>query len=328
MTKTPTPKAVLIIGLLFTLIWVSGCDRSDKNEKHEQQPPSQAKTEKPIGRDELPIGNSTYYVQKDKPVNTQILEIAIETDDQAVINAFLQRAISGDTNAKEAMRTANPERYISLAKRGKYSIDAEAFRFLIVMDGYGNQFAHAAIEEIKNRDAAEHSPGISQQRDNSAPSISRPLSSLSIPSSIFGANWFVKRFLAIDDWSDIPKLSPPDRIDAQNSRAKMEPQGVRGIAVYGVARAPDPDPKSFQIAVLRFKDLPSLKSYQEKECQYTGWNSDFKPVENVSYFAVDSVGGHIRYASVGVFFIEVKELLGDGEYRKAVDPIVKQLEGK
>jgi len=83
-------------------------------------------------------------------VNTQILEIAIDTDYQGVINAFLFRAKSGDANAREAMRTANPRRFISLAKRGKYDIDAQALQFLKVMKGYGNKYAHEALAQLAN----------------------------------------------------------------------------------------------------------------------------------------------------------------------------------
>lgn len=163
MTKTLTPKVALIIGLLFTLIWVSGCDQGGKNENHEQQPSSQAKTDKPIDTEELRIGNSTYYVQKDKPVDTQILEIAIDSDDQAVIDAFLQRARSGDASAKEAMRTANPERYISLAKRGEYEIDAQAFAFLKVMDGFRNRYAHEALKAVGGSEMSRRAPSKSSE---------------------------------------------------------------------------------------------------------------------------------------------------------------------
>jgi hypothetical protein len=312
MTKSPNRRAVDTMGLLLILIALLGCDRGGKNDKQ-------------IEREDLPVGDSTYRIQKDKPVNVQILEIAIDTDDQAVIYAFLARAQSGDATAKEAMRTANPERFISLAKRGRYD---EAIRFLRIMDGFGNRYAHEAIRSIGKASGEVPSTAPSRQREGAAGRKSGPLSSLSIPASKFGTDSFVKCFLAIDDWSDIPNLSPEDRIDAQNSRAKMEPQGVRGIAVYGAGKAQTPDPKSFQIAVLRFKDVQGLEEYRKKQCQYDGWASDFRRVENVEYFAVDSIRGHTRYASVRTFFIEVKQILGDGEYRAAVEPIVKQLEGK
>jgi hypothetical protein len=157
MTKTQAPKAVFIIGLLFTLIGVLGCGGCGKNSEQErdksavtleQQPSSQTRAEKPLGSEEIRVGNSTYYIEKDKPVNTRILEIAIDTDDQAVINAFLYKAKSGDANAIEAMRTANPERFISLVKRGKYPIDAQALQFLKIMDGFGNRYANEAIKAM------------------------------------------------------------------------------------------------------------------------------------------------------------------------------------
>lgn len=80
---------------------------------------------------------------------TQILEIAIDTDDKGMINAYLYKARSGEPTALKAMRTANPKRFISLAKRGKYAIDAEAFQFLIIMEGFGNKYAHEAIKSMK-----------------------------------------------------------------------------------------------------------------------------------------------------------------------------------
>ncbi len=76
---------------------------------------------------------------------TRALEIAIDTNDLTVMNVILYKALSGDSTAEEAMRTANPERLISLAKKGDDGIDAEAMQFLHAMEGFGNKRAHEAI---------------------------------------------------------------------------------------------------------------------------------------------------------------------------------------
>ena len=62
--------------------------------------------------------------------------------------SFTERR-SGDADAQKAMRTANPERFIRLAKRGMYDIDAQALQFLKVMDEFGNKYAREAIRSMK-----------------------------------------------------------------------------------------------------------------------------------------------------------------------------------
>lgn len=131
-------RVIINVSLLCAIVSISACNEPEEKE-----------------RKEVRVDDSVYYIEGDKLVNTQILEIAIDTDDQVVINTFLRKARLGDEEAKDAMRNANPERFISLAKRGKYDIDIEALKFLKVMDEFGNSYAHEAIKSLDGDKTSE-----------------------------------------------------------------------------------------------------------------------------------------------------------------------------
>ena len=78
---------------------------------------------------------------------TRILEIAINTDDKSVMWAIYSKAKSGDSDFEKAMRTANPERFVSLAEMGR--IGAEELQFLMFMAEFGNKYAREAIKSMK-----------------------------------------------------------------------------------------------------------------------------------------------------------------------------------
>lgn len=148
-----------------------------------------------------------------------------------------------------------------------------------------------------------------------------PLANLTVPDTLLGkeGEWLVARFLTVDDWRYTSHLSPENQAMASSSRAKMEPQGVRGIAAYGFSKPGNPA-ASFQVVVLRFKSADLCKAYIGKVC-----SKGFEPVKGLPYAAYDKTGARTRDAAVGTFFLEAEERVGKGQYLKAVDYMVGQL---
>lgn len=151
-----------------------------------------------------------------------------------------------------------------------------------------------------------------------------PLAELTVPDTELGkeGEWLTARFLTVDDWRYTNHLSPENQAMASSSRAKMEPQGVRGIAAYGFSK-PGPPQATFQVVVLRFKSPDLCQAYLRKEAA-----KGFEPARGVEYTAYDKKGGHKRDAAIGTFFIEAEESVGKGQYLKAVDYMIQQLKGK